>query len=34
MYHRVGFLVGSKIAEREYEKALAPCGTGMGIHAD
>ena len=32
MYHRVGFLVGSKIAEREYEKALAFCGTGMGIH--
>jgi len=32
MYHRVGFLLGSKIAEREYEKALAFCGTGMGIH--
>jgi ribose 5-phosphate isomerase B len=32
MYQRVGFLVGSKIAEGEYEKALAFCGTGMGIH--
>jgi len=32
MYQRAGFLVGSKIAEGEYEKALAFCGTGMGIH--
>ncbi len=32
MYHRVGFLLGSKIAEGEFEKALAFCGTGMGIH--
>lgn len=32
MYHRVGFLVGSQISEREYEKALIFCGTGMGIH--
>ncbi|MDQ7991128.1 MAG: RpiB/LacA/LacB family sugar-phosphate isomerase [Propionicimonas sp.] len=32
MYHRVGFRVGARIAEREYEKALAFCGTGMGIH--
>ena len=32
MYHRVGFLVGSKISEGEFEKALAFCGTGMGIH--
>lgn len=32
MYHRAGFLVGSKIAEGEYEKALAFCGSGMGIH--
>ena len=32
MYHRIGFLVGSKIAEGEFEKALAFCGTGMGIH--
>lgn len=32
MYHRVGFALGSKIAEGEYERALAFCGTGMGIH--
>ncbi|MGL3149368.1 RpiB/LacA/LacB family sugar-phosphate isomerase [Microbacterium sp. A82] len=32
MYHRVGFLVGSQISEGEYEKALAFCGSGMGIH--
>lgn len=32
MYHRAGFLIGSKIAEGEYEKALAFCGSGMGIH--
>ncbi|MGV8846837.1 RpiB/LacA/LacB family sugar-phosphate isomerase [Tessaracoccus sp.] len=32
MYHRVGFLLGSRIAEGEFEKALAFCGTGMGIH--
>lgn len=32
MYHRVGFLVGSQISERKFEKALAFCGSGMGIH--
>ena len=32
MYHRVGFELGSRIAEGEFEKALAFCGTGMGIH--
>lgn len=32
MYHRVGFMLGAKIAEGEFEKALAFCGTGMGIH--
>lgn len=32
MYHRAGFLLGSRIAEREFEKALAFCGSGMGIH--
>jgi len=32
MYHRVGFMLGAKIAEREFEKAIAFCGTGMGIH--
>ena len=32
MYHRAGFMLGAKITEREYEKGLAFCGTGMGIH--
>ena len=32
MYQRAGFLVASRIAEGEYERALAFCGTGMGIH--
>ena len=32
MFHRVGLRIGSKIAEGEYERALAFCGTGMGIH--
>lgn len=32
MYHRVGFMVGAQIAEGNFEKALAFCGTGMGIH--
>lgn len=32
MYHRVGFLVGSRISEGEFEKALLFCGSGMGIH--
>lgn len=32
MYHRVGFLLGARIAEGEFDRALAFCGTGMGIH--
>lgn len=32
MYHRVGFKLGSAIAEGDFEKALAFCGSGMGIH--
>ena len=32
MYHRVGFMIGARIAEGEFRKALAFCGTGMGIH--
>jgi len=32
MFHRVGFRVGAKISEGEYEKGLVFCGTGMGIH--
>lgn len=32
MYHRVGLRLGAYIAEGEFERALAFCGTGMGIH--
>jgi len=32
MYHRVGFALGAQIAEGKFERALAFCGTGMGIH--
>lgn len=32
MFNRVGFLVGAKIAEGEYERGLIFCGTAMGIH--
>ena len=32
MYQRAGFMLGARIAEREFEKGLAFCGTGMGIH--
>ncbi|MCK9253148.1 MAG: RpiB/LacA/LacB family sugar-phosphate isomerase [Clostridiales bacterium] len=32
MFHRVGLRVGALIAEREFERALIFCGTGMGIH--
>ena len=32
MYQRAGFMGGAKIAEREFEKALVFCGTGMGVH--
>jgi RpiB/LacA/LacB family sugar-phosphate isomerase len=32
MYHRVGLLVGAMIANKEFERALIFCGTGMGIH--
>ncbi len=32
MYHRAGFMLGARIAEREFEKGLAFCGSGMGIH--
>lgn len=32
MYHRVGFRLGASLAEREFERALAFCGSGMGIH--
>lgn len=32
MFHRIGLKVGAKIANREFERALIFCGTGMGIH--
>jgi ribose 5-phosphate isomerase B len=32
MFHRIGFKVGAKISEGEFERALIFCGTGMGIH--
>ena len=32
MFHRIGLRVGAMIAEREFERALVFCGTGMGIH--
>ena len=32
MFHRIGLRVGALIAEREFERALVFCGTGMGIH--
>ena len=32
MFHRVGLRAGSMISEKEFERALLFCGTGMGIH--
>jgi len=32
MFHRVGLKVGARIAEREFERAIIFCGSGMGIH--
>lgn len=32
MFQRIGFRVGAKIAEKEFERAIIFCGTGMGIH--
>ncbi len=32
MFHRVGLRLGSLISEGEFERALAFCGSGMGIH--
>ncbi len=32
MFHRIGLRAGAMIAEREFERALIFCGTGMGIH--
>lgn len=32
MFHRIGLRVGAMISEKEFERALVFCGTGMGIH--
>lgn len=32
MFHRIGLKVGARISEKEFERALVFCGTGMGIH--
>lgn len=32
MFHRIGLKVGAKITEKEFERAIVFCGTGMGIH--
>ncbi|HBF15671.1 MAG TPA: RpiB/LacA/LacB family sugar-phosphate isomerase [Clostridiales bacterium] len=32
MFHRIGLRAGAMISEREFERALLFCGTGMGIH--
>ncbi len=32
MFHRIGIKVVTMFAEREYERAIIFCGTGMGIH--
>ena len=32
MFHRIGLKAGAMITEKEFERALLFCGTGMGIH--
>ena len=32
MFHRIGLRVGAMITEKEFERAMIFCGTGMGIH--
>ena len=32
MFHRIGFKIGSMLAEGQFDRALLFCGTGMGIH--
>lgn len=32
MFHRIGLKVGAMITEKEFERALIFCGTGMGVH--
>ena len=32
MFHRMGIRAGAKVAEKEFDRAILFCGTGMGIH--
>lgn len=32
MFHRIGLRAGSMITEKEFERAIIFCGTGMGVH--
>ena len=32
MFHRIGLRTGAMITEKEFDRALLFCGTGMGIH--
>ena len=32
MFHRIGLRVGAMISEKEFDRAMIFCGTGMGIH--
>lgn len=32
MFHRIGLRAGAYVSEKEFERALLFCGTGMGIH--
>lgn len=32
MFHRIGLRVGAMISEKEFERAIIFCGSGMGIH--
>ncbi len=32
MFYRIGLRAGAMISEKEFERALLFCGTGMGIH--
>ena len=32
MFHRIGLRVGAAITEKEFDRALLFCVTGMGLH--
>ena len=32
MFHRMAIRVASKVSEKEFERAMVFCGTGMGVH--